>query len=92
MKLLWSGNAWEDYLYWQENDRAVPQRINALLRDIRRNPFKGVGKPEPLRGDLTGWWSRRITGDHRLVYRARGTGEEQRIEIIACRYHYTGRR
>ena len=92
MKLLWSGNAWEDYLYWQENDRAVPQRINALLRDIRRNPFKGVGKPEPLRGDLAGWWSRRITGDHRLVYRAHETGDDQHIEFVACRYHYTGRR
>jgi toxin YoeB len=92
MKLLWSGNAWEDYLHWQENDRTVLRRINALLQDVRRSPFKGVGKPEPLRGDLAGWWSRRIAGDHRLVYRARGIGAEQQIEIIACRYHYTGRR
>ena len=92
MKLLWSENAWEDYLYWQEYDRQVLRRINALLQDIQRSPFKGVGKPEPLRGDLGGWWSRRITGDHRIVYRVRGTGEEQQTEIISCRFHYSGRR
>jgi toxin YoeB len=92
MKLLWGESAWEDYLYWQEGDRGVLSRINALLQDIRRNPFKGIGKPEPLRGDLAGWWSRRITGDHRLIYRARGSGDEQRIEIVACRYHYSHRR
>ena len=67
MKLLWSGNAWEDYLYWQENDRTVLRRINALLQDIRRSPFKGVGKPEPLRGDLAGWWSPVIRRDHQPV-------------------------
>jgi toxin YoeB len=92
MRLLWSENAGEDYLYWQETDRQVLRRINALLQDIRRSPFKGPGKPEPLRGDLSGWWSRRITGDHRIVYRARGIGEEQQMEIIACRYHYSSRR
>ena len=68
------------------------ERINALLHDIERNPFKGIGKPEPLRGDLAGWWSRRITGDHRFVYRTRGAGDDQRIEIAACRYHYSGKR
>jgi toxin YoeB len=92
MKLLWSEHAWEDYLYWQEADRQVLRRINALLQDIRRSPFKGVGKPEPLRGDLAGWWSRRITGDHRIVYRARGIGDGQEIEIAACRYHYSSGR
>ncbi len=92
MKLLWSKDAWEDYLYWQENDGDVLRRINALLQDIRRSPGKGIGKPEPLRGDLAGWWSRRITADHRIVYRIRGSGEEQRVEIVACRYHYSGRR
>ena len=92
MKLLWSAAVWEDYLYWQENDRQILRRINALLQDIRRQPFNGIGKPEPLRGDLAGWWSRRITGDHRIVYRVRGTGDEQRIEIVACRYHYSGRK
>jgi len=79
MKLLWGENAWADYLCWQEGDRDVLVRINALLQDIRRNPFKGIGKPEPLRGDLTGWWSRRITEDHRLIYRACSSGDEQRI-------------
>ena len=89
MKLLWTETGWEDYLYWQQSDQKVLRRINTLLQDIRQSPFKGIGKPEPLRGDLAGWWSRRITGDHRIVYRARGTGTEQQVEIIACRYHYS---
>ena len=92
MKLLWSENAWEDYFYWQQSNREVLRRVNTLLREIQRSPFKGIGKPEPLRGDLAGWWSRRITGDHRIVYRARGIGEEQQVEIIACRYHYSSKR
>lgn len=92
MRLLWSAASWEDYLYWQQNDPDVVRRINLLLRDIARSPFEGLGKPEPLRGDLAGWWSRRITGDHRVVYRVRGTGDEQRVEIVACRYHYSSRR
>jgi toxin YoeB len=92
MKLLWADNAWEDYLYWQASDRDVLRRINTLVQDIRRNPFTGIGKPEPLRGDLAGWWSRRITGDHRLVYRIRGSRDEQQLEIAACRYHYSPRR
>ena len=91
MKLLWAESAWEDYLYWHRSDPEILRRINALLQDMRRSPFRGIGKPESLRGDLSGWWSRRITGDHRIVYRTRGTGEE-RIEIVACRYHYAGRR
>ena len=91
MKLLWSTDAWKDCLYWQGN-YDVLRRINALLQDIRRSPVKGIGKPEPLRGDLALWWSRRITGDHRIVYRIRGSGEEQRVEIATCRYHYSGRR
>jgi toxin YoeB len=92
MKLLWADNAWEDYLYWQGSDHDVLRRINALVQDIRRSPFVGIGKPEPLRGDLAGWWSRRITADHRIVYRLRGSGDEQRIENIACRYPYSARR
>lgn len=72
MKLLWSEDAWEDYLCWQQTDRQVLRRINVLLHDFRRSPFTGVGKPEPLRDDLADWWSRRITGNHRIVYRARG--------------------
>lgn len=84
MELAWQTNAWEDYLYWQETDKKALQRINELIKDSMRNPFKGIGKPEPLRGDLSGFWSRRITGEHRLVY----TVKEKRLHIIQCRYHY----
>ena len=91
MKLLWSGDGWEDYLHWQETDRNTLRRVNGLLRDIARSPFAGIGKPEPLARELSGWWSRRITGEHRLVYRVSGRGEDQRIEIMMCRYHYTRR-
>jgi len=92
MKLLWSAAAWNDYLYWQETDPDIARRINVLLRFIGRNPFKGICKPEPLRGDLSGWWSKRITGDHRIVYCIRRIGDDQQIEVVACRYHYSGRR
>ena len=88
MKLLWSEEGWEDYLHWQESDRAILRRINALIADIRRGRFTGIGKPEPLQGNLSGWWSRRITGEHRLVYRIVGTADAQRIEIMTCRFHY----
>ena len=86
MRLLWSDEAWEDYLYWQQTDRKVLQAINDLIRDIRRDPFKGLGKPEPLKHDLSGWWSRRITREHRLVYRMSGKNAEL-LEIIQCRHH-----
>lgn len=88
MRLFWASGAWEDYLHWQQTDWNTARRINALIEDARRNPCKGLGKPEPLRGDLAGWWSRRITGEHRLVYRATETGTDRRLEIAACRYHY----
>jgi toxin YoeB len=88
MNLLWSDEAWEDYLHWLETDRAMVRRINALIADIRRTHFSGIGKPEPLQRNLRGWWSRRITGEHRLVYRVVGSGEMQRIEIMMCRFHY----
>ncbi|MEI9985681.1 MAG: Txe/YoeB family addiction module toxin [Aliidongia sp.] len=88
MRLLWTAEAWEDYLYWQDNDRDMLRRRNELIKDARRDPFKGLGKPEPLKGDLAGWWSRRITGEHRLIYRVTGKGEAQQIEIVSCRYHY----
>jgi toxin YoeB len=86
MRLLWSDEAWEDYVYWQQNDQKVLQAINDLIRDIRRDPFKGLGKPEPLKHSLAGWWSRRITREHRLVYRVSGRDAEL-LEIIQCRYH-----
>jgi toxin YoeB len=88
MKLLWTAAAWDDYVYWQETDATTVERINELIKDARRSPFKGLGKPEPLKGDLAGWWSRRITGEHRLVYRVAGKGDAQQFEIVACRYHY----
>lgn len=88
MKVVWFSSAWADYLRWQREDRDVASKINVLVEDARRSPFRGLGKPEPLRERLSGWWSRRTTHEHRLVYRVAGAGEEQRIEILACRYHY----
>ncbi|WP_426032409.1 Txe/YoeB family addiction module toxin [Caulobacter sp. DWP3-1-3b2] len=88
MKLVFSQDAWEDYLHWQATDQAVVDRVNALIKECSRTPFKGTGKPEPLTGDLKGWWSRRITLEDRLVYRVAGSGEDQRLEIAQCRYHY----
>lgn len=88
MKLLFASLAWTDYLYWQAHDADILIRVNALIKDATRTPFTGIGKPEPLRGQLRGWWSRRITGEHRLVYRVTGAGDEQVIEIAACRFHY----
>ena len=84
MKLLWTASAWEDYLYRQHADTAIPVRINDLIRDAVRSPFAGIGKPEPLKANLAGWWSRRITGDHRLVYRILGKDAEQRMEIASA--------
>jgi toxin YoeB len=88
VKLLFTPGAWEDYQHWLATNAAVLRRLNELIRDTLRSPFKGIGKPEPLKGDLAGWWSRRITGDHRLVYRVTGKDADQRIEIAACRYHF----
>jgi toxin YoeB len=84
MKLCFTPSAWDDYLWFQENDRRLVKRINLLIKDTLRSPFDGIGKPEPLRAELSGYWSRRITSEHRLVYSA--TLEE--LIIIACRYHY----
>ncbi|MFL6947445.1 MAG: Txe/YoeB family addiction module toxin [Xanthobacteraceae bacterium] len=88
MKLLWSEEAWEDYLYWQKTDPKILQAVNDLIKDTGRTPFKGIGKPEPLKHDLVGWWSRRITGEHRLVYRVYGKPPKQILEVIQCRYHH----
>jgi toxin YoeB len=88
MKLVWTRQARDDYLHWQATDSKVLRSINDLIRDISRSPFQGLGKPEPLKHALHGWWSRRITGEHRLVYRVSGKNETQQIEIASCRYHY----
>jgi toxin YoeB len=88
MKLTWSSDAWADYLYWQSVDPRMTARINDIIKDAKRDPFRGLGKPEPLKGDLSGWWSRRIDGEHRFVYRVSGRGDQQTLEISACRYHY----
>jgi toxin YoeB len=76
--------AWEDYLYWQSHDKKVLKKINSLLKDIHRDPFKGIGSPEPLKHNLSGYWSRRITLEHRLVYRV----IDKQIRVVQCRYHY----
>lgn len=86
--IVFRRNAWRDYVDWQTEDEKVLLRINALLDECLREPFRGTGKPEPLRQNLTGWWSRRISGEHRLVYRVRGSGEGQAFEVLSCRYHY----
>lgn len=88
MKITFWPTAWEDYRHWQDNDRKLLDRVNTLIEECRRHPFKGTGKPEPLRGQLKGWWARRITQEHRLVYRVSGTGGTQALEIAQCRYHY----
>ena len=88
MKLVFAARAWEDYLHWQAADPNTLERLNGLIKACMRSPFKGTGKPEPLRGDLQGWWSRRITLEDRLVYRIAGRGEAQQLEIAQCRFHY----
>ncbi|WP_353943914.1 Txe/YoeB family addiction module toxin [Streptomyces sp. HUAS MG91] len=85
MKLVWQEKAWADYVRWQEQDRKILKRINTLLQDIARNgPDEGIGKPEPLRHGFHGYWSRRITDEHRLIYKV----EQDEIRVAACRYHY----
>lgn len=86
MLLTWTPQAWEDYLYWQSTDKRAVKRINELIRDALRTPFEGMGKPEPLRFDLAGCWSRRIDREHRLVYKV--DDGRQALVILQCRYHY----
>jgi toxin YoeB len=88
MRLVWTEEAWEDYLHWQRNDQKILRAINDLIQDIRRDHFRRLGKPEPLKHELTGWWSRRMTGEHRLVYRVSGMEPAKFLEIAQCRYHY----
>ena len=84
MKIVFSANAWDEYLYWQKTDRKMLARINALIRDVQRKPYEGIGKPERLQHALAGYWSRRINDEHRLVYRVEGDA----ILIAQVRYHY----
>jgi toxin YoeB len=84
MKLTFSTRAWEEYLYWQSTDKKILKRINLLIKDIQRNPHEGIGKPEPLKHGLSGYWSRRINDEHRIVYKQ----EEDAILIAQVRYHY----
>ncbi|GAB6069220.1 Txe/YoeB family addiction module toxin [Thiomicrorhabdus hydrogeniphila] len=84
MKLEWTQIAWEQYVYWQGQDKKTLKRINRLIQEVLRAPFEGIGKPEPLKENLTGYWSRRIDDSHRLVYFV----DIERVTIIACRYHY----
>ena len=84
MKLIFVDESWEDYLYWQATDRKILDRINNLVKDISRNPYTGLGKPEPLKFDLAGYWSRRIDLEHRLVYQV----DDSDLLIYACRFHY----
>jgi toxin YoeB len=84
VRLSWLPNGWKDYLYWQEKDRKILQRVNDVISDTLRSPFSGIGKPEPLKKNLEGWWSRRITQEHRLIYRVEGDS----LLILQCRFHY----
>ena len=85
MNLIWSDSSWNDYLYWQQTDKSTLKKINLLIKDIKRTPFEGIGKPELLKYELAGCWSRRITHEHRLVYEVTENG----ISIVSCRYHYS---
>jgi toxin YoeB len=88
VKLVFWPTGWADYLHWQSEDPKALDRLNGLIKECMRDPFRGTGKPEPLGGNLSGWWSRRINREHRLVYRVSGSGEAQALEVAQCRYHY----
>jgi len=84
MKLIFSEHAWEDYIYWQRTDKKALKRINELIKDIQKNKYQGIGKPEPLKHSLSGYWSRRITNEHRIVYKI----HNDQVLIVQLRYHY----
>lgn len=84
MKLVFAEKAWEDYLYWQKTDKKILKRVNALIKDLSRDPFEGIGKPEPLKHALSGYWSRRINDEHRIVYKV----QDDSLLIAQLRYHY----
>lgn len=83
-RMQWDFDAWEDYLYWQAQDKKMTKRINQLVKDMQRNPYEGIGKPEPLKENLSGFWSRRINDEHRIVYAV----EEETLFIFSCKGHY----
>jgi len=87
MKKLWTDRAWDDYLYWQTQDKKTLRKLNKLIADIERNPFEGIGKPEPLKHDLSGWWSRHIDDANRIIYRIKNDN----LEISQCKSHYDGK-
>lgn len=89
MKIQFSQDAWEDLQHWIAADEKILQKILNLLKECQRTPFSGTGKPEPLRNELKGWWSRRISQEHRFVYRVSGTDKNQTLEVAACRNHYS---
>lgn len=84
MKLIFAENAWDDYLFWQKTDKKITNRINLLIKDIQRNKYEGIGKPEPLKHNLSGYWSRRINSEHRIVYKI----EDNSVLIAQLKYHY----
>jgi toxin YoeB len=84
MDLIFTDDSWDDYLYWQKTDKTILKKINTLIKEIQRDPFSGIGKPEPLKHQLQGCWSRRITDEHRIVYEI----ANDEIRIISCRFHY----
>ena len=84
MRKLWTDRAWNDYLYWQTQDKKTLRKLNQIIADIERNVYNGIGKPEPLRGDLSGWWSRQIDEKNRIVYRI----QDDHVEISQCKGHY----
>ncbi|MFZ6024211.1 MAG: Txe/YoeB family addiction module toxin [Bacteroidota bacterium] len=89
MNIEFTENGWEDFVYWIETDNAIAEKIKELLQDIRKTPFQGIGKPEPLKHSLKGYWSKRITGEHRLVYKVDGKKSvDQKCYVLQCRFHY----
>jgi toxin YoeB len=88
VKIIFSTQASEDYDYWESHDSTIHERIKRLISEVKSDPYKGIGKPEPLKGDLTGWWSRRIDLEHRMVYRISGKNDDKILEISQLRFHY----
>ena len=88
MRIAFDRDAWQQYLHWQQSDPVVAAKLNGFIEECQRRPFHGLGRPEPLKNDLKGWWSRRLTQEDRLVYRVTGAAPGQTLEIIQCRYYY----